>query len=69
MVEAYYPRHGGEQGVAPDEVHTAWLEDRVVRLERLLREVARDYVGECVGGCLPGCTGERIREELARGQP
>lgn len=37
MSDTYYPRHG-EQSVEPDELHMAWLEDRVRVLEALLAE-------------------------------
>lgn len=39
MSDSYYPRHGGEQGASSEELHIAWLEDRVALLEQLLRVV------------------------------
>jgi hypothetical protein len=29
MPDSYYPRHGGEQSPGSEELHIAWLEDRV----------------------------------------
>lgn len=29
MSDSYYPRHGGEQGASSEELHIAWLEDRI----------------------------------------
>lgn len=29
MSENYYPRHEGEQGASSEDLHIAWLEDRI----------------------------------------
>lgn len=62
MAESYYPRHS-ELDTAADAERDA-LVARIHRLESLLREVARDYVGRCHTRCKPGCLGGRIREAL-----
>jgi hypothetical protein len=62
VTEAYYPRHGGEQGVGAEELELARLQDRVHRLEMLLRD-ASAYVSDCtVPEC--DCIGRRIQAEL-----
>jgi hypothetical protein len=62
VTEAYYPRHGGEQGVGAEELELARLQDRVHRLEMLLRD-ASAYVSDCtVPEC--DCIGRRIHLAL-----
>lgn len=62
MTEAYYPRHGGEQGLSAEELELDALQDRVHLLERLLRDVT-DYVAPCsTPEC--DCIGRRIHEAL-----
>jgi hypothetical protein len=66
MSEPYYPRHG-EQSPDSDELHIAWLEDRIEVLEALLVEI-RD-----VASVLPVSkyrhVGEQIDAVLKAGKP
>lgn len=63
MTEAYYPRHGGEQGLSAEELQVDALQARVDRQAQLLREVVADYMPcpipeEC------RCLSARIQAEL-----
>lgn len=62
MTDARHPRRSELE--RPEDMEMDALQARLHRLEQLLREVQRDYVGNCHPRCRPGCMGARIQAEL-----